>query len=120
MPERNIELLEKTIQYIKDHPEKHYQREWVNTCGTAACFCGWAAMLSGYTAAQIKEKEHEVIMTYFGADLLGLNSEEAYMLFKAQNTREMLELMVKDLVNGDELRDWYDYCEEAHGLWPKT
>lgn len=114
MSERNIELLEKTMQYIKDHPEKHKQDVFIrdtNECGTAACFCGWAAMLSGYTARDIIRASH---ITQLGADLLGIEFAEACRMFRTSNSREMLELMVKDLVNGDEMRDWTDYYKEAH------
>lgn len=112
MPERNVELLQKTMQHIKDHPEQHWQDIWVNECGTAACFCGWAALLSGHTADQMATSGFG--MTGFGADLLGLEYEEAKTMFKPENSREMLELMVKDLVNGDELRDYVAYYDETH------
>jgi hypothetical protein len=56
---RNIELLEKTMQFINDHEDKHDQNVWfrlddnrgkavTKTCETAACFAGWACLLSGY------------------------------------------------------------------------
>lgn len=46
----NKELLLKTLQYIKDHPEEHDQNRWFKRtpCGTTACVAGTAAILSGY------------------------------------------------------------------------
>lgn len=44
---------------------------------------------------------------------LGVTPWEAETLFGAANTRPMLQLIVKDLVNGDDLRDAEDYQREA-------
>lgn len=41
----NIELMDRVAAYIEEHPEDHYQEDW--RCGTAACFAGWTALLSG-------------------------------------------------------------------------
>lgn len=45
----NVELLERVLTYIKDHPEDHRQKVWaeMSSCGTAMCFAGWAVALSG-------------------------------------------------------------------------
>lgn len=107
---RNVELLQQTMQYIKDHPERHQQDIWTNQCGTAACFAGWAAMLSGWAAWQV----HNFEMWTRGANLLGLTYTEARILFDTGNTAPMLELMVKDLVNGDQLRDQADYHDAVY------
>lgn len=115
---RNVELLEKTMQYILDHPEKHAQGLWTNGCGTAACFAGWACYLAGF---RNHENDSDCI-SYYGEPyhvgdlaqrLLGLTFKERRCLFYGVNTRAELELIVKDLVNGDELRDHADYCKEA-------
>lgn len=115
MPERNVALLEKTMQHIIDNPEQHDQDSFWNDCGTPSCFAGWAMHFSGLT-------RHDVTVWYsrnpdstFGAntgcaaELLGLTDEEACAMFSISNTREMLQLMVKDLMNGDELRPWQEY-----------
>lgn len=112
MPERNVELLQQVMQHIKDRPEQHWQNIWVNECGTEACFCGWAALLSGHEVDELGT-HNAGCMQDLGADLLGLEHKEADLLFRASNSREMLELMVKDLVNGDQLRDQLDYYIEA-------
>lgn len=112
MIERNIELLEKTMQYIKDHPHDHNQGEW--WCGTTGCFFGWAVHLSGLEL----EKDWTVItpgqwagnfLPETAAELLGLTQDEAATLSNGGNTIAMLELMVKDLVNGDKLKDQRHY-----------
>lgn len=132
MPERNVELLEKTMQYIKDHPEKHQQGTWVNfqaDCGTAACFAGWTCLLEGMDLKKLQspagteyllmpddsraDEDGDVEIQQVAGDLLGLTGQETNTLFCGINSQPMLELMVKDLVNGDDLRDLYDYRAEA-------
>ena len=109
--ERNIELLEQTMCHINDHPTQHDQSTWVQPydCGTIACFAGWAALLSGMTSREILN----VNMRIKGAELLGLTEDEAHTLFDTINTRPVLELMVKDLVNGYVLGDPDAYFEQA-------
>ena len=99
---RNIELLEKTMTFIKDNPTKHDQRVWVNdagSCGTTACFAGWAAMLAGWTAHEVDSCQD--IAGEIGANLLGLTFQECRALFYGMNTVDELELMVKELVAGN-------------------
>lgn len=107
---RNVELLQQTMQYINDHPWQHDQNVFAieNECGTAACFAGWGAMLSGWTVRQI----HASVMWAVGARLFGLTQLEAERLFRYDNAIPVLELMVKDLVNGDELRSPREYRDE--------
>jgi hypothetical protein len=128
MPERNVELLEETMQYIKDHPELHRQGWWFTkqSCGTAACFAGWAVTLKGYMPVfDVGDWRAEVVALpgdrrefdtpYLAQQLLGLTLNERETLFEASNTSEMLELMVKDLVNGDELMGSHHYRELTEG-----
>jgi hypothetical protein len=111
--QRNIELLQHTMQHIKDHPEKHDQNNYWTSCGTPLCFAGWATHFNGTTMKQIRSNPHSRGTAHYAASILGLAPHEAIMLFAAGNTIPMLELMVKDLVNGDELRVWHDYRREA-------
>lgn len=122
MPERNVELLEKTMQHILDHPEQHDQGEWARTtdCGTAACFAGWAAILTfgpsvlGYIGGfDLPAPYNLSCMSESAGALLGLTEPEYDTLFEANNTRDMLQLMVKDLVNGDELQSVEHYRDEV-------
>jgi hypothetical protein len=123
MPERNVELLEKTMQHILDHPEEHDQKYWFTQteCGTAACFAGWACLLSGYEVDRTQtmgsgHDRFEYVVSESGnfaghraRDILGLTETEASILFDSYNSREALQLMVKDLVNGDEMRQPDEY-----------
>jgi hypothetical protein len=106
---RNVELLQRTMQHIKDHPKQHRQGMVMDYCGTAGCFIGWAALLSGWSVQRVRFAP----MVECGAELLGLTQIETMILFDAENTMPMLELMVKDLVNGDKLRGIVDYEIEA-------
>lgn len=129
MPERNVALLEATLQQIKDHPDQHFQAVWAikRDCGTAMCFAGWANHLSGwqpvdwytgvgfgeYARSQIFAKDGEEIFAgHLASRLLGLTTEEADILFHAENTVAMLERMVKDLANGQQLGTFADYWEQ--------
>lgn len=108
---RNVELLERTMQFINEHPEKHDQ---TNYCGTKQCFAGWAVALEGwrvvdYAPAIVERDGMYESVPALAQYLLGLTNEEAFTLFLGFHSRADLELMVKDLVNGDELRDPEDY-----------
>lgn len=113
MNQRNIELLEKTMQHIKDDPTTWDQSTYWNECGTPGCFAGWACHLAGYNRAQARMMGGDGNTSAFAAKLLGLNDCESFHLFNATNTLPELELMVKDLVNGDELRDPVEYWRET-------
>ena len=41
----NVDLMQKTMDYIEAHPEEWDQDEW--RCETTMCFAGWAVALSG-------------------------------------------------------------------------
>lgn len=120
---RNVELLERVMQHITDHPEQHDQVAWLNECGTAACFAGWACLLSGwqpvvtYNPDDTRVMSPDTLTEDFVSDragkLLGLTHREMNYLFHGANTRDVLQRMVKDLVNGDKLRAISQYLEEA-------
>lgn len=120
---RNVELLERTMQHISDHPENHAQEMWFseNDCGTAACFAGWACLLSGLEAVNAGCRSAEVttphgvhgVAAVEAKKLLGITHDEADIIFDANNSADMLRLMVKDLANGDDLGSKEFYEEEA-------
>lgn len=118
---RNAELLERVMQHIDDHPELHEQWHWFNECGTAACFAGWTCLLGGLKKADGYSSRVELSKRPLDSaaardaacQLLGLDDDEAELLFHAGNTRDELRLMVKDLVNGDQLRTRDEYDREA-------
>lgn len=108
---RNVPLLEEVMHHIKDHPETHDQSTYLsqNDCGTAGCFAGWAWLLSGQEYFKI-DSARDALRVFDGArEVLGLTDREATALFSPGNNRSVLELMVKDLANGDDLRDWQEY-----------
>lgn len=110
---RNVELLEKTIQHIEDYPEDHDQTRWFTECGTASCFAGWAWNLAGRNYDNFLAYTNLSLCHFSAQSLLGLTTNEALILFYEFNTRDMLKLMVKDLVNGDDLRDREEYKREV-------
>lgn len=115
---RNIPLLEATMTQIKDHPELHRQESIFADadCGTAGCFAGWACLLNGYTRqghGAVRTADGIVSGWFAAQDALGLNHNEALVLFSSGNTRSMLELMVKDLVNGEALKTEGHYMREV-------
>jgi hypothetical protein len=119
---RNTELLERVMQHITDHPEQHNQHIWANECGTSGCFAGWSALLSGWNVLRRgfaldvfvarEDDPREVHVQQLAIELLGLTSDEADVLFDEFNTPDMLQRMVKDLVNGDRLGDCREYRDE--------
>lgn len=111
MTQRNIELLQETMQWLKDHPELHDQSDYWTSCGTPLCFAGWATHLNGLTRQRLRDAYMQT--RDYAAFALGLTRDEALTLFASGNTIPMLELMVKDLVNGDVLHSPYDYRREV-------
>lgn len=60
----NIELLNKTLDHIKAHPETWKQSWWVTptiTCGTAYCFAGHAVVLAGYAVSNNCEVDFDTL-----------------------------------------------------------
>ena len=118
----NMELLEQTLTFIKDHPEQHHQQKW--TCEAGACFAGHAAMQLGW-APLFNEEGHprNGAMTREGKvnfaweiarRELDMVDEESDMLFYATNSIETIELMVKDIANGLALQDHW-VAKDADG-----
>jgi hypothetical protein len=117
----NIPELERVLQYIKDHPEQHDQNIWAakHGCKTTMCFAGTAVALSDqydlvwergaitgiYSCAQAVDRETWEIVSVRGAAerILGLENRESSALFNWSRTRDDLELMVKNLANGDDV-----------------
>lgn len=108
---RNYALIEQVWQYIQDHPRQHRQNSWfsANSCGTTACFAGWATLLSGYKTVGVslvrRPGGDRLYVSEVARDLLGLTFEEGKVLFAGSNGRPMMALMVKDLLNGADLQE---------------
>lgn len=122
---RNIPLLIEVMVHIHLYPELHDQSWYFveNDCGTASCFGGWACALSGYTPIPVEFDDcfGERVVTPDGPkttgqaaqELLGLTLSEATTLFHVGNTAAMLELMVTDLIHGNELQWIGEYRNEC-------
>ena len=121
---RNVELLERTLDWITMNPDAHDQTWYFmqTECGTAACFAGTACLLSGDTPtwwdehglSQMTRHDGQVYPVRSRAqELLGLTYDESITLFWGYNTKAMLDLMVADLVQGRELGTVEDYRVKA-------
>lgn len=132
----NVSELNRVMTFIKDNPEMHDQSIWANECGTTACLAGWACLLNGYSIDTEKigdyKKNHgpnagivrfggpildsfnnAADIQYTAIDILDLDDEDANILFAEANTVDDLELMVKDLANGDDLDELW--VEDSDG-----
>lgn len=116
----NIQELERILTYITDHPEEHVQSRW--TCGTGACFAGHTALLNGYQALTVgidflgsmvvddRGWGHRV--RDVALKILDVDETTSEVLFDGNNTREMIAEMVKDIANGEHLKDlWHEDSE---------
>ena len=108
----NVELLEKVWRHIEDHPESHYQQIWMNTCGTAGCFAGWACALAEGVVNDFQKPSWTTLLDGkwlhvedAATKLLGITNEEGEIMFAGTNTREQLGLMVKDLIDGNDITE---------------
>ena len=112
-------LLEETMLHIRTFPELHNQSFFFERTdlGLRACFAGRACLLSGLEVVLNPlgwggSVIHQILLQSaftVARDLLGLTHDQARNLFTPLNTTHMLELKVKDLVNGSPLRT-YNEC----------
>jgi hypothetical protein len=111
MPRKlNVELAEKVLKQVTDHPETHDQAHWMTrglACGTTACLAGWALRFGRPDAELLwqdgvggKQIVIEVVVdgTTWGADeaaaeVLGLDSEEADELFLSMNKDVSIDML---------------------------
>ena len=94
----NIELLQKTLDTIKANPKHWDQRHW--HCGSSHCFAGFAELLVRDLPIN-QPVNSEVFLSgeteQFATQQLGLNVDDADILFAYDNTLADLELFVKEL-----------------------
>lgn len=102
----NAALLRQTLDYIKAHPKEWDQEVWrqVTSCGTVACFAGWACALNG---DRFNPDDWEFVITDESGvsspiedrarEILGLAIGEADWLFDGGNTLYDLEQIVETL-----------------------
>lgn len=115
MPEINIDMMRRTFEYIEAHPEEHYQGNWVEKgedCGTTRCFAGTAAHLSpdyairlsvedSYFTCHREEDGEEVEFSRAGAEILGLNDNQAEEMFFDAGTLDDLYALAKQYTGID-------------------
>lgn len=107
----NAELAYRVLDHIDAHPEQWNQRWWFTQleCGTAACFAGWACILSGDQPRVTDADDEGEFSTVIRPDglldnvedraeaLLGLDDRRSSMLFFALNSREDLGQYVANI-----------------------
>jgi hypothetical protein len=118
----NVELLDKTLNYVLDHPDEWEQSMW--HCGSTGCFAYWACVLSGepmeFVPGEIVSAERSrwlkcvegdgVLYYKDGSELtsvahratrvLGLNENEAVHIFHCRGTRRDIRVAVKKVKEG--------------------
>lgn len=135
LPERNVTLLQNTMKFIEEHPEQHNQAHWVTACGTAFCYAGHAAILSGASLPQgdvMDLGQYWIIdlvslqsrggnaydirdgvalpVDVFAAERLGITDDEAEVLFEGDRTITGLRALVDALCDGA----WIDSNVDIH------
>lgn len=109
----NIELAEKVLQQVEQHPETHDQNHWMrrNSCGTTACLAGWTVSIAASdhepdweedlveTGAEYAE---EVIVpgrdvyraiSVLAAELLGMDFDDAFRMFHVMDARAAIGIL---------------------------
>lgn len=121
----NHEMLDKTMDFIREHPEKLDMGVWVRVddgadeCGTTACFAGWTAILNG--AEPVFDSEYVLVdgivhtPRRVAAHILELNEREENALFfcNKEDLEDTVNLIKRghyqdDHFCGDECADLLD------------
>lgn len=134
--EPNHELLTMIDEFLQEVPERHDQATWINgrvriaaehpeargadllellhdteTCGTAGCFAGWAAIAAGWRQVSMWDevvdptdpyRRHHLTMREAAIRSLGITRYQAAVLFDSMNSRADIHEIVYAIVNGDE------------------
>lgn len=94
----NVDLLQRTLTHIRQHPETWDQGMWVNECGTAFCFAGHAVNLSGLPIDVEKEGvEIAAMPRLMGSYFTGYGRDYAPIRDVASYVLEINDDMVRDL-----------------------
>lgn len=118
-------LLDRTLNRIAQHPDEWQQSSW--WCGTAGCFAAHGLIEAGYSIDELDllakrswqrrvRDTNEVFISPIAIraqEVMGLDEQEAAVLFDGDNNFEMLERMVYD-IKGRNLQDWEHYAELAN------
>lgn len=110
----NIELAEKVLKQVTEHPETHNQHEWGyrNSCGTSACLAGWAVYIAHPDAVvQWRTNPYDTStdqvacsvvplgggqrfdIATLAAEALGLDEDDADELFLTLDNEEAIEML---------------------------
>lgn len=103
----NKELLLKTLETIKANPEHWNQEEW--HCGTSHCFAGFTHLIDAglpiTTICPVWGVEYDDggwdFTEEYAAKALGLDKDQADLLFYVDNKLEDLEVIVDNLITGN-------------------
>ncbi len=96
----NVELLEKTLKYIEEHPEEWDQAEWF--CGTVACFAGHVVGLARCDELQGVGSYPGSVIAREAQNLLEINDDAAEFLFEAGHGLEDLKNIVTAMISPDQ------------------
>jgi hypothetical protein len=110
----NVPLLRKVLEHVTAHPEEWNQKWWAtktteSSCGTACCVAGWAVSWAGHdfkwdsngeASVYIRERDARAI-PHVAQELLGLNPEQAGILFFSGNTLPMLWEFANEFTEGE-------------------
>ena len=124
----NIELLDKVLDYIKTHPQEWRQSSWYailtpdgtlltdddmvdEPCGTAFCFAGHAAMMTGFPKPPSHNGDiwtgvidgREYFVDSWAERVLDLTDDQADILFQSGNTLDDLETIVNAIKENPEI-----------------
>lgn len=132
----NVKLLKDVLNYIKTHPQSWRQDDWymvidwekrevvphlveieyteVNSCGTAMCFAGHAALMEGFPAPPkggpwvrpVDGEDYPEGVDQFARKRLGLDYDVAEELFDGTNTLEVLEKMIEEIIADPTVSYW--------------
>ena len=118
----NVELLDKTLNYVLNHPDEWKQDVW--HCGSTGCFAYWACVLSGEpmefveglaTTAEKSQwlkcvegetaKDHRnghdlTTIPDRATRLLGLTVSESMAIFHSCGTKRAIKEAVEDVKEG--------------------
>lgn len=106
----NVNLLQRTLDFIEEHPDKHDQEHW--RCGTSACFAGWAVTLDGgvwvhdqseYLLPRDDDPDADVkyLGHYADVKVVGDQGKGVHVADRAQRILGLLDSQVEDLFADD-------------------
>lgn len=114
--ERNVQLLNKVMDFIEEHPRQHKQKYiWLDgtlerllgkvlrrpECGSAGCFAGWAVHFS----SEVSRWSNPYMVIERATLELGLTRYEAEWMFAPDRNRKELRVFVDKLTVEQATRD---------------